>query len=60
MALEPTKHVDGRMWPRGRPLGSRTVFSQAFLKDLAEVWPEEVERRWLKQPRQLPSSHNPQ
>jgi hypothetical protein len=46
MALEPTKHVDGRMWPRGRPLGSRTVFSQAFLKDLAEVWPEEVERRW--------------
>jgi hypothetical protein len=52
--------VDGRMWPRGRPLGSRTVFSQAFLKDLAEVWSEEVERRWLKQPRQLPSSHNPQ
>jgi hypothetical protein len=41
-------------------LGSRTVFSQAFLKDLAEVWSEEVERRWLKQPRQLPSSHNPQ
>ena len=37
MALEPTKHVNGRMWPRGR----RTVLSQAFLKDLAEVWSEE-------------------
>jgi hypothetical protein len=22
----------------GRPVGSRTVFSQGFLKDLAEVW----------------------
>src|SRR5262245_61677649 len=48
MALEPTKHVNGRMWPpgvsgnpNGRPVGSRTVFSQAFLKDLAEVWSEE-------------------
>jgi hypothetical protein len=45
MALEPTKHVNGRMWPpgvsgnpNGRPLGSRTVFSQGFLKDLASVW----------------------
>ena len=42
MALEPTKHVNGRMWPpgvsgnpNGRPVGSRTVFSQSFLKDLA-------------------------
>src|SRR5262245_23281214 len=33
MALEPTKHVNGRMWPPGvsgkpvgRPVGSRTVF----------------------------------
>ena len=48
MALEPSKHVNGRMWPpgvsgnpNGRPLGSRTVFSQGFLKDLAEVWSEE-------------------
>ena len=45
MALEPTKHVNGRMWPpgvsgnpNGRPLGSRTVFSQGFLKDLTSVW----------------------
>src|SRR5262249_12566689 len=45
MALEPTKHLNGRMWqpgqsgnPNGRPVSSRTVFSQAFLKDLAEVW----------------------
>jgi hypothetical protein len=48
MALEPTKHVNGRMWqpgqsgnPNGRPLGSRTVFSTAFCKDLDEVWSEE-------------------
>ena len=47
MALEPIKHVNGRMWPRGvsgnpngRPVGSRTVFSQGFLKDLASVWAE--------------------
>ena len=47
MALEPTKHVNGRMWPpgvsgnpNGRPVGSRTVFSQSFLKDLASVWAE--------------------
>jgi len=42
MALEPTKHVNGRMSqpgqsgnPNGRPVGSRTVFSQAFCKELA-------------------------
>ena len=47
MALEPSKHVNGRMWPpgvsgnpNGRPVGSRTVFSQGFLKDLASVWAE--------------------
>jgi hypothetical protein len=45
MALEPTKHVNGRMWPpgvsgnpNGRPVGSRTAFSAGFLRDLAEVW----------------------
>jgi hypothetical protein len=45
MALEPTKPVNGRMWPpgisgnpNGRPVGSRTVFSQGCLKDLASVW----------------------
>ena len=26
--------------PNGRPIGSRTVFSQGFLKDLASVWAE--------------------
>ena len=47
MALEPSKHVNGRMWPpgvsgnpNGRPVGSRTVFSRGFLKDLASVWAE--------------------
>ena len=47
MALEPTKHVNGRMWPpgvsgnpNGRPVGSRRAFSHGFLKDLAEVWQE--------------------
>ena len=47
MAIEPSKHVNGRMWPpgvsgnpNGRPVGSRTVFSQSFLKDLASVWAE--------------------
>ena len=47
MALEPSKHVNGRMWPpgvsgnpNGRPVGSRTVFSQGLLKDLASVWAE--------------------
>ena len=47
MAFEPSKHVNGRMWPpgvsgnpNGRPVGSRTAFSHGFLKDLAEVWQE--------------------
>ena len=47
MPFEPTKHVNGRMWPpgvsdnpNGRPVGSRTAFSHGFLKDLAEVWHE--------------------
>jgi Family of unknown function (DUF5681) len=45
MALEPSKHVNGRMWPpgqsgnpNGRPVGSRTAFSNGFLTDLAQVW----------------------
>src|SRR5262249_25180974 len=55
MALEPTKHVHGRMWqpgqsenPNGRPVGSRTVFSQGFLKDLAEVWSDEGREAMVK------------
>jgi hypothetical protein len=32
----------------GRPVGSRTVFSQAFLKDLAEVWSEEGREAMVK------------
>jgi len=55
MPLEPTKHVNGRMWqpgqsgnPNGRPLGSRTVFSTAFCKDLAEVWSQEGREAMVK------------
>src|SRR6516164_1116610 len=55
MALEPTKHVNGRMWqpgqsgnPNGRPVGSRTAFSAGFLKDLAEVWSEEGREAMVK------------
>ena len=44
MALEPSKLADVATWclwhPNGRPVGSRTVFSQGFLKDLASVWAE--------------------
>src|SRR5262245_4613309 len=61
MALEPTKHVNGRMWPpgvsgnpNGRPVGSRNVFSHGFLKDLASVWAERgraaIERTAIDQP----------
>src|SRR6516165_6528147 len=32
----------------GRSVGSRTVFSQAFLKDLAEVWSDEGREAMLK------------
>jgi hypothetical protein len=32
----------------GRPVGSRTAFSQAFLKDLAEVWSDEGREAMLK------------
>jgi hypothetical protein len=55
MHLEPTKHVNGCMWPlgqsgnpNGRPVGSRTIFSQAFCRDLAEVWSEEGREAMLK------------
>ena len=47
MALEPIKHVNSQMCqsgqsgnPNGRPVGSRTAFSQGLLKDLAPVWAE--------------------
>src|SRR6516164_5028949 len=55
MALEPTKHVNGRMWqpgqsgnPNGRPVGSRTAFSAGFLKDLAGVWSVEGREAMVK------------
>src|SRR6516225_2253743 len=68
MALEPTKPVNGRMWPpgvsgnpNGRPVGSRTVFSQSFLKDLASVWAEHaraaMEKTAIDQP--LPGNLSP-
>jgi hypothetical protein len=67
---EPTKHGNGRMRhpgqsgnPNGRPVGSRAVFGQAYLKDLAEVWSEEgretmvnTEGKQLGRPRLAPES----
>ena len=58
MAFEPSKHVNGRMWPpgvsgnpNGRPVGSRTVFSQSFLKDLwAERGRAAMEKGAIDQP----------
>src|SRR6516164_1550972 len=47
--------VNGRMWqpgqsgnPNGRPVGSRTAFSAAFCKDLAEVWSKEGREAMVK------------
>jgi hypothetical protein len=62
MLLEPTKHVNGRMWQpvqsgnlNGRPVGSRTAFSAGFLRDLAEVWPEEGRETMVKTARTNPA-----
>ena len=62
MGLEPTKHVNGRMWqpgqsgnPNGRPVGSRTAFSASFLKDLAEVWRDHGRETMIKMARDQPS-----
>ena len=62
MDIEPAKPVvNGRMWqpgqsgnPNGRPVGSRTAFSQSFLKDLASVWAEDGRETMVKTAR-----HNP-
>jgi hypothetical protein len=62
MGLEPTKHVNGRMWqpgqsgdPNGRPVGSRTAFSASFLKDLAEVWRDHGRETMIKTATDQPS-----
>jgi hypothetical protein len=39
----------------GRPVGTRTVFSQAFLKDLAEVWSDEGREAMVKTARSNPT-----
>ena len=70
MPLEPTKHVNGRMWqlgqsgnPNGRPVGSRSAFSAGFTRDLAEVWAEKGKASMLytaeKQPAVFLSIHSP-
>ena len=47
MPLEPTKHVNGRMWlpgvsgnPNGRPVKPHGIFAWLLKKNLAEVWQE--------------------
>ena len=44
----------------GRPVGSRTVFSQGFLKDLAGVWASHGKETMIKtaQATRQPSSAN--
>ena len=41
--------------PNGRPAGSRTVFSQGFLKDLASVWSEEGRETMVKTAKTKPT-----
>jgi hypothetical protein len=51
------------MWPpgvsgisNGRPVGSRTAFSQGFLKDLAEVWSERGKETMLDTAKTQPAT----
>ena len=40
--------------PNGRPIGSRTVFSDNFVRDLASVWSEEGREKMVKTARTNP------
>jgi hypothetical protein len=42
--------------PNGRPVGSRTAFSQGFLKDLAEVWAERGKETMLHTAKTQPAT----
>ena len=41
--------------PNGRPIGSRTVFSDNFVRDLASVWSEEGREKMVKTARTNPA-----
>ena len=41
--------------PNGRPIGSRTVFSDNFVRDLASVWSEEGRETMVKTARTNPA-----
>jgi hypothetical protein len=41
--------------PNGRPIGSRTVFSDNFVRDLASVWSEEGRETMVKTARSNPA-----
>jgi len=42
--------------PNGRPVGSRTAFSGAFMRDLAEVWAEHGKDTMLRTARSSPET----
>jgi len=42
--------------PNGRPVGSRAVFSGAFMRDLAEVWAEHGKDTMLRTARSSPET----
>jgi hypothetical protein len=48
---KPTRWPPGQSGnPAGKPPGTRTAFSQGFIRDFALVWAEECVSAWNKDP----------